>query len=237
LNWSEDGFHRLTVAFSYLRYEAIPTGGIEDGESYFAESSLDLANSNIPTPLPGEKYFAESSLTLAESNIPKPISGKDYDVDADGRNKRVYPEEGAVHPAEVLGAQEIAAAARSGGVAAFNQTTQGVGNTNVGAQGKPVISNYLGGHDAGDNSQALGEGKDYLGGHDGGDNNQGQKSGQPYAGGGVLSGLVRALALGVVANAIAGARSNRGGDRPPPVGRNYAGSEPTTPPGGKPYGS
>lgn len=236
LNWSEDGFHRLTVAFSYLRYEAIPTGGIEDGERYFAESSLDLANSNIPTPIPG----------------------KDYDVDADGRNKRIYPEEGAVHPAEVLAAQEIAAAARSGGVAAFNQTTQGVGNTNVNAQGKPVISNYLGGHDAGDNSQNPISGEnyisddafnveperaggyvatDYLGGHDGGDNNQGQKAGQPYAGGGVLSGLVRALALGVVANAIAGARSNRGGDRPPPVGRNYAGSEPTTPPGGKPYGS
>lgn len=235
LNWSEDGFHRLTVVFSYLRYET-ERKPVENGERYFAESSLDLANSNIPTPIPG----------------------KDYDVDADGRNKRVYPEEGAVHPAEVLGAQEIAAAARSGGVAAFNQTTRGVGNTNVGAQGKPVISNYLGGHDAGDNSQNPISGEnyisddafnveperaggyvatDYLGGHDGGDNNQGQKAGQPYAGGGVLSGLVRALALGVVANAIAGARSNRGGDRPPPVGRNYAGSEPTTPPGGKPYGS
>lgn len=235
LNWSEDGFHRLTVVFSYLRYET-ERKPIEGGQKYFAESSLDLANSNIPTPIPG----------------------KDYDVDADGRNKRVYPEEGAVHPAEVLGAQEIAAAARSGGVAAFNQTTRGVGNTNVDAQGKPVISNYLGGHDAGDNSQNPISGEDYtsddtfnveperaggyvatdyLGGHDGGDNNQGQKSGQPYAGGGVLSGLVRALALGVVANAIAGARSNRGGDRPPPVGRNYAGSEPTTPPGGKPYGS
>lgn len=182
LNWSEDGFHRLTVVFSYLRYET-ERKPIKEGQTY------------------------------------------------------TQTEIGSVHPAQVLDAQNVAAAARSGGVAAFGQTTQGIGNTNVDAQGKPVISNYLGGHDAGDNSQALGEGKDYLGGHDGGDNNQRQKAGRPYAGGGVLSGLVRALALGVVANAIAGARSNRGGDRPPPVGRNYAGSEPTTPPGGKPYGS
>lgn len=205
LNWSEDGFHRLTVVFSYLRYET-ERKPIEEGQIY------------------------------AETEIVRPTLGTSYDVDAEGRPLD-FPEKGSVHPALVLGAQEVAAAARSGGVAAFGQTTQGVGNTNVGAQGKPVISNYLGGHDAGDNSQALGEGKDYLGGHDGGDNNQGQKAGRPYAGGGVLSGLVRALALGVVANAIAGARSNRGGDRPPPVGRNYAGSEPTTPPGGKPYES
>lgn len=205
LNWSEDGFHRLTVVFSYLRYET-KRKPIEEGEQY------------------------------TESEIVVPTQGKSYDVDAEGRPLD-FPEKGSIHPAVVLDNQVVAATARSGGVAAFGQTTQGIGNANVDSQGKPVISNYLGGHDGGDNSQALGEGKDYLGGHDGGDNSQGQKSGRPYAGGGVLSGLVRALALGVVANAIAGARSNRGGDRPPPVGRNYAGSEPTTPPGGKPYGS
>ena len=186
LNWSEDGFHRLTVVFSYLRYET-ERKPIKEGQTY------------------------------TQTEIVRPTLGTSYDVDAEGRPLD-FPEKGSVHPAQVLDAQNVAAAARSGGVAAFGQTTQGIGNTNADAQGKPVISNYLGGHD-------------------GGDNNQGQKSGQPYAGGGVLSGLVGALALGVVANAIAGARSNRGGDRPPPVGRNYAGSEPTTPPGGKPYGS
>lgn len=144
LNWSEDGFHRLTVVFSYLRYET-ERKPIKEGQTY--------TQTEIVRPTSGENYISDDTFN-------------------------VEPE-------------------RAGGYVAT----------------------------------------DYLGGHDGGDNNQGQKAGQPYAGGGVLSGLVRALALGVVANAIAGARSNRGGDRPPPVGRNYAGSEPTTPPGGKPYGS
>ena len=213
LNWSEDGFHRLTVVFAYQRYET-------ERKPVFS----------------GEEYV--------ESDILAPKQGQDYDVDADGRNKKVYPEEGSIHPAIVADEQRAAEALRAGGVAAF---------------GVPI--NYQGGADKGKeipNPDIVGEeytsddtfnteperaggfvATNYLGGHDGGDNNQAQKPGKRYAGGGVLSGLVRALALGVVANAIAGAsaRNNRGGDRGPAVGQNYAGSEPTSPPSGKPYGS
>ena len=187
LNWSEDGFHRLTVVFSYQRYE----------------TERKPVN-------PGQEYVSDDN--------------------------------GSIHPAVVAEEQRAAEALRAGGVAAFGVPInyQGGGDKGKESSNPGIVGEDYTSDDTFNTEPERAGGyvaTDYLGGHDGGDNNQGQKSGQPYAGGGVLSGLVRALALGVVANAIAGARSNRGGDRPPPVGRNYAGSDPSTPPGGKPYGS
>jgi len=116
-------------------------------------------------------------------------------------------------------------------VAAFGQSD----TANEIPAGVPL--DYRGGHDGGDNAQDPNvPGKDYLGGNDRGDNPQNPKPGKNYAGGGVLSGLIAAAVGGLALGLLANARRNRGGDRGPAVGQNYAKRDIANPPAGKPYG-
>jgi hypothetical protein len=190
LNWSDDGFHRLTVTFSYLRYvtERKP---VKSGQKYVSDlSDVDLETAKI--------------------------SGENYKDRPDEVTRELVN-----HPA-LPGYKAVAAFGRSD---TANQIPAGV----------PL--DYRGGHDGGDNAQDPNvPGKDYLGGHDGGDNAQNPKAGKNYAGGGVLSGLVAAAVGGLALGLFANARRNRGGDRGPAVGQNYANRGISTPPAGKPYG-
>jgi hypothetical protein len=171
LNWSDDGFHRLAVTFSYLRYVT-------------ERKSVE----------PGEEYKDRPDGVIRELvNHPAPAGYK--------------------------------------AVAAFGQSD----TANEIPAGVPL--DYRGGHDGGDNAQDPNvPGKDYLGGNDRGDNPQNPKPGKNYAGGGVLSGLIAAAVGGLALGLLANARRNRGGDRGPAVGQNYAKRDIANPPAGKPYG-
>ena len=203
LSWSDDGFHRLTVVFSYLRY-VTERKSVNPGEEYVSDDS-----SNVEPERAGG-YVATNYL-----------GGHD----------------GGDNPQNAEPGKPYA----GGGV------LSGLITAAVGGLALNLVSEALGRGSAfgpsSDSNNSVPEGKDYLGGHDGGDNPENAESGRPYAGGGVLSGLVTAavggLALNLVSEALGrgsafGGRGGSGGG--PAVGQNYTDRGTTTPPAGRPYG-
>jgi len=137
LNWSDDGFHRLTVVFSYLRYET-EVFSVEPGALYVSDlADVDLEKASII----GENYKDRPDEVTREL-INHPALPGYKAVAAFGQSDRANEIPAGV-PLDYRGGHD-------GGDNAQDPKVPG--------------KDYLGGHDGGDNAKGQEAGKPYAGG-------------------------------------------------------------------------